>query len=96
MVEALHKADHVSAVACCFSASMDNKGEITFVFRMSMHKTNINGQRFYELIPVVTKAAWENLLGVLWCKGIEVKTLDSLNNKQMLLIAEGGKVTSVV
>lgn len=74
MIEALHKADHMSAVACSFSASMDNKGETTFVLRMNMHKTNIHEQRFYELIPVVTKAAWEDLLGVLCYKGTEVKT----------------------
>lgn len=60
-------------------------------------KPILMNKRFYELIPVVTKAAWEDLLGVLCYKGIEVKTLDSLNNdKQMLLIAEGRKVTNGV
>lgn len=38
-----------------------------------MHKTNFNEQRFYELIPVVTRAAWEDLLRVLCYKGIEGK-----------------------
>lgn len=46
---------------------------ISYDFRMSMHKTNFNEQRFYELIPVVTRAAWEDLLRVLCYKGIEGK-----------------------
>lgn len=29
VVEALHKADHVSAVACSFSTSMEDEGQIT-------------------------------------------------------------------
>lgn len=46
---------------------------ISFVFRMSMHKTNFNEQGFYELIPVVIRAVWEDLPGVLCYKGIEGK-----------------------
>lgn len=29
VVEALHKAEHVSAVACSFSTSMEDEGQIT-------------------------------------------------------------------
>lgn len=62
---------------------------ISYDFRMSMHKTNFNEQRFYELIPVVRQPG-RTFLECCATRALKerVKTLDSLNNdEQVLLIA---------